>query len=146
MKHATLYALIVSLLAPVFFAVASIMVIGLGTEYEGTLFPVVSEARITSIEAYEGGSLITVEFEKRRDCKYLGISWYRGTIGGHFERVNLDLRPQGIEPDGSTRPTGLQRGGPWFVDIPLDEVTSNSFARIRHQCHPLYETTSIFYP
>jgi hypothetical protein len=148
MSHAKpyVYPLIVALLAPVLAVVAVISLTSIGSHYEGRIWPVIDHAQITGIEAVEGGSLVTFRFNKKRDCSYLGIEWYRGNEAGAFGRVFLDLRPQGVTPTGATRPQGVQTAGPWFIALPPGEVRDNSFAIIRYRCHPLYNTTSIFYP
>jgi hypothetical protein len=140
------YPIIVALLAPLLAVIIVISSIAIGQAYEGRIWPVITDVRITSIEAVEGGSLVTFEFDKVRGCSYVGMEWYRGEQATGFSRARLDLRPQGLVPTGASRPQGVQSAGPWFIGLPPDEVHNNSFALIHYRCHPLYDTTTLFYP
>ena len=118
--------------------------VAVGSAYEGRLFPVVAKLEIISIAQAEGDqSSIFVRFKKRRDCKYLGISWYNKT-GETLRRVTVDLKPN--RGSDATRPVGQHVAGPWVVDMPPENIRERSYVVLTHQCHPLYITTTIIYP
>lgn len=149
MSHRAAYWAIwaVKLMCAVVVVFAAIFTLfAVGPPLETRFWPVTSKLTIISLEAdADGNAIITAEFTKRRDCQYLGISWYRGRPDGYFERATIVLRKAGDE-SGSTRPPGTQRGGPWFIGIPVDEIRTNSFAQLAYRCHPLWVTTTDFYP
>lgn len=125
--------------------VAIPVIFSAGRAYEGDLLPVVGRLQIDRIERSPGGSLIWVRFNKLRDCEFVGLAWYHGERDGVFDRARIEFRQSG-DDSAATRVTGEQRAGPWFVSIPPDEIETNSFAYLRHRCHPLWETQTPFYP
>jgi hypothetical protein len=134
--YALLYAALTIAFIPAFVAI--------GARYEGRLFPVVAKLEIISIEKVDGDqSSVFVKFNKLRDCKYLGISWYNKS-GETLRRVAVNLNPE--QGSDSTRPVGQHISGPWTVDIPPEHIRKRSYVVLTHQCHPLYITTTIIYP
>lgn len=151
MSHRAVYwaGFVVKLLcAIVIFFAFLFTVFTLGPSVEARLFPVVSKLTIVSLTAdTDGNAVITAEFTKHRDCQYLGITWFHGKPDGYFSRATVILRPgSGTDDSGTTRPPGTQRSGPWVIGIPVDEIETNSFAMLSHQCHPFWVTTTDFYP
>lgn len=124
-----------------------VLIYMLGPALETRFFPVVGKLQILKVETTpEGHSKIYAAFEKRRNCKYLGISWYRGSRVMGFERVPLTLYRHPGDDGSPNRPIGFQKAGPWVVAIPPDEIRSNSFAELHHSCIPLWTTVTEFYP
>lgn len=119
-----------------------------GPAIETRWLPVVGKLDILRVDAMpDGQSEIYVRFDKLRNCKYLGMAWYRGDrTKPSFERVEFDtLLPKGERPN-PTRPIGEQVAGPWRIAMPPDELRGNSFVELRHECHQLWETRTEFYP
>jgi len=126
---------------------STVTIFSLGPYLETRFWPTVSKLHILSIEATgPAETTIRAEFTKLRNCEYVGISWYRGTPQGGFERVPVILLRQAGDTSSPNRPTGKQRAGPWIIGVPISEVPSNSFAQLVHRCHPFWPTTTDFYP
>jgi hypothetical protein len=115
---------------------------------EHAQFPVVGKMELLNIEAEEGNTtLVYVKFDKLRDCKYLGISWFRKLPGDVLERATIDIRPlTPLDRSDTNRPVGTQITGPWRIGIPADVIRSTSTVHLTHQCHPLYVTRTVIYP
>lgn len=118
-----------------------------GPDIETRFFPVVGKLVIERMDKVdEKTTTIDAYFNKLRNCDYLGIAWYRGQRDSGFERVPLILLRATGDDSSPNRPVGAQRSGPWVVTIPIDEVKTNSFVELKHQCHPFWVTTTEFYP
>lgn len=118
-----------------------------GPSVETRFFPVVSKLKITKILAEgESSSRIYAEFDKKRDCEYIGISWFHGHPAGDFERVPVSLLRREGDSSSPNRPLGLQKAGPWIVSVPPAELRKNSFARLTHRCHLFWVSTTDFWP
>lgn len=107
---------------------------------EGRLFPVVVGVQITQTEA--AGPISTRiwgEFEKVRDCTFLGIEFYLGDID-RSARAQLML-----EEGSKVRGNGFEDWGPWVVQLTESQLAENSYAIVRHRCHPFWETVTRFY-
>lgn len=120
----------------------------IGPHLEARYFPVASRLQITAMEdTGRGTTRVWASFTKLRDCEFLGLSWYRGSRAGGFERVHVALQPR---PDGDlsglTRPLGWQFAGPWEVGMPANEIPDGSFARLAHRCHIFWVSMTEFYP
>lgn len=108
--------------------------------------PVVSKLRIVSLEeTADGHSLLLAEFTKLRDCEYVGIAWFRRFDEG-FDRVPVELMRLPTDTSSPNRPLGTQRAGPCVIHLSPNELRTNSFAQLRHDCHGLWTTTTEFYP
>lgn len=119
----------------------------IGPNIETRYFPVLDKLQIVSIGSVSPTmSEIQVTFTKRRNCEYVGMSWYyRDPVTG-IERVALI---QGKAPGDETppnRPLGFQRAGPWKVGIAAGELKGKSFVQAFHFCHGLWTTRTEFYP
>lgn len=128
---------------------AYITVFNVGPYAETALWPVVKDFRVLAEHELADGrvSLDQVEFSKARNCEYIGISWYRGSRGGVFERVPVETRRRTGDDSSPNRPLGRQRTGPWIIALPsLEELKGNSFAELQHRCQPLWITTTRLYP
>ncbi|SCM80024.1 exported hypothetical protein [uncultured Pleomorphomonas sp.] len=122
-------------------------VFAVGPALETLYFPVVSKLWIEDIRpTADGRTEVRASFRKLRNCEYMGISWYAGTPATTFERVAIILLRDEKDTSGPTRPVGLQRAGPWIINLPPDGVKRNSFARLYHHCHPFWVTTTDFFP
>lgn len=112
---------------------------------EGQLLPVVDSTKLEGLRSDQNGVYFRTEFNKRRNCKYLGLVWYRVLAGGVNERVVVKFPRVAGDNSDSTRSTGRQRTGEWFLGMSEEEL-ANSWAEVRHQCHFLWPTTTRFYP
>ena len=106
--------------------------------------PVVTKMRIVDLTGDGARTFVSIEFQKLRDCEFVGIAWYVKTDGA-FERVPILLhQPRG---DGMyTRPVGVQRAGPWEVSLTPRQLIGFSFVKMYHRCHGLWTTETDFYP
>jgi hypothetical protein len=120
----------------------------IGPYVETHFFPVVGKLTIEKIVPTEDGqSEVYAIFEKKRNCEYIGIAWYRGNRDiGPFERVALVLMRADGDDSSPNRPVGFQRSGPRKVSVPTDEILNNSFVELFHKCHPFWTTRTEFYP
>lgn len=118
-----------------------------GPYVETKYFPVVSKLSIErSYQDSDGKSVVYAEFNKIRNCEYVGLSWYKGSRDSKFQSVRVVLgRAEGDE-SSQNRPQGRQSSGPWTISMPLEELKNNSFAQLSHRCHPFWITTTDFYP
>lgn len=144
-KPLFVHGAIIALLLPLALASILALVWTVGTTREGEWFPVTSRAALISAEPFDGGALVYFQFTKVRECEFIGLSWFKGQPDGVFDRVRINFNGDG-DDSGSTRPRGTQIAGPWFIDIPPNELQANSFAIVRHRCHPFWQTSTIFYP
>lgn len=125
---------------PIAFAALAIVIVHpLLPAIEGELFPVVSDATITHVEAQSNGTvLIHGEFEKFRNCAFLGLSWYLGTPQtGSIIPVEFS---KAIDRD-----EGPALFGPWRLLMRQDQL-GQSTAIVTHRCHPFWATETHFYP
>jgi len=115
---------------------------------ETRFYPPVGKITITSMaDNGDGTTTLYVEFDKFRDCEYIGMAWFRGTYGTEFQRVSMSVVPLAVNGTSiPTRPIGHHRAGPWIIGVPIDEIMNNSSAQIFHRCNPLWMTTSEFHP
>ena len=135
-----------------------------GRRYEGHLFPVIvpyiddagNELPIIVRQVPSGPDEeayvdVWVRFDKVRACDFLfdiestgsqrrqsSLSWY-SSVG---ERLPMDFEPQ--LDTHATRPVGEATAGPWRIyGI---RTTTDTGAIVKHSCHPLWYTTTRFYP
>jgi len=119
----------------------------LGPRLETEWWPVVGKLKINSMETPRPGwTLIRVNFEKLRDCEYVGLSWYVGQRPDNFERIAVSVQRDPEDTGSPNRPLGLQRAGPWLVAVDTKEFTRGTFAQLQHRCHPFWISTTDFYP
>lgn len=93
-------------------------------------FPVVSTISITSHKPYKGF------LDKVRNCTFVQ-SYAKVWTDGFFEikEIRYLETPQRIH----NRPLGLQKFGPWLIDIP-DDALRVSFV-FEHSCSPFWRHT-----
>ena len=119
----------------------------MGPYLETRFWPPVSKLNVLSLTPGDDNtSVLDAEFTKRRDCEYLGISWFKALPDGKFERVPVILLRKDGDTSSPNRPVGTQRAGPWIIGVPPAELRTSSFARLSHRCHPFWLTTTDFYP
>ncbi len=115
----------------------------LGPEIETRWFPVYSKFRILKIEpGPEGGSTVTVEFSKFRNCIPQGYAWYNGDFGNNYRQLEVTSRrpnPSPSLPIGRTHST-------LDVRITPDEFASGIWAETFSRCHPFWVTRSVVFP
>lgn len=108
-------------------------------------FPVVTNTEIHKIKEISNKEVeIWVTFDKRRNCEFLGLSWYIGDPNDGFSKTWLIFLDDGKDSE-PTRPAGKQIAGPWLIGISRDNLFLKSFALATHQCNPLWKTRTIFY-
>ena len=124
------------------FCVITLSVLGepLG-RVEGMIWPVVREARITHITEDGRDVVFSGVADKRRECSFLSISWYVHDDNGLMTKVDLDL-----EEAEKVRPAAGFQWGPWRARVSAEDLSKRSVAIVRHRCHPIFDTTSVFYP
>lgn len=142
------YVLIKTCLQVVSAIVLIFLVLTVGPKVEGRIFPVVGKLHITamSYDPIEKRTVLQVEFNKIRDCEYLGLAWFVRLSTDSFERVPVEIRRASTDKSSPNRPTGLQRSGPWLVNLDPETLKNRSFALLSHRCNPFWVTTTEFYP
>ena len=104
---------------------------------EGKLLPVTTRLNIVDSRVSNGMTTMYVEFTKRRDCRFLGLTWYQDET-----RLPVFFLDDGDDSDMS-RPPGDQIAGPWMVGT---EDISGTVVRVSHRCHPFWETHTVIFP
>lgn len=137
--------------AAIAFAATLYVIWLVGPSMETWLNPVIGKMRIVSVTWADRGmaSEVIVEFDKKRGCEFVGLVWYDGIPGAPQTRVQVQARPASgelVRPELLTRATGLQRAGPWHVEIPAGMLRARSAVVTFHHCHPFWLTTSVLYP
>ncbi|MCW4115662.1 hypothetical protein NPA31_011875 [Aurantimonas sp. MSK8Z-1] len=118
----------------------------LGPMVEARWFPVLGKLRIVQVDALSPRtSVVMTEFDKLRDCEYLGIAWYYNEASA-FERVSMVPIRDPDDTSAPNRPTGAQRAGPWRIAMSAEAVRGKSFVQAFHRCHPFWTTVTNFYP
>lgn len=146
-KVSPFISLIIKAVSGTVSAIAVILLLyGIGPTIETSYFPVVDRLNLLSVEEVVGDrARIFAEFNKLRDCEFIGIAWYKGKRDGNFERVPVTLMRMPGDNSSPTRPLGLQRSGPWVIGMTPDDLRNNSFADLFHKCHPFWTTRTEFY-
>ncbi len=133
--------------AAIIFAATLQTILIVGPWAETKFWPPVSKLQILTAHATDADETeIQAYFTKRRDCEYIGISWFRGAPDGQFERVPIVLLRSEGDTSSPNRPVGTQKAGPWIISLSSDDLTKRSFARLYHRCNPFWITTTDFYP
>jgi len=104
---------------------------------EGKLLPVTSKLHIEKVERQGDQSVIYVSFNKLRDCRFIGLTWYQGD-----RRLSIRFLDKGGDSDPS-RQVGPQLAGPWVIST---TSLAGSKVIVSHQCHPFWETRTIIFP
>lgn len=128
---------------------ALFVVFSVGPVVETRFFPVVSHARILDEQPTLGGdgTQLQVQFTRLRNCEYLGLAWYQRTSDGGDVRVPVQLgQPLSASSPGRLPIPATITSGPWVVPIPMASLHDGSYAVVFHRCHPLWLTTTEFYP
>ena len=116
--------------------------LAVGPTVEGTIYPVTTDTKIGHMvpAGKIATRILSGEFEKVRDCSFEDIEW-RYSVGGRdvVAQVNFE---EGVKVRGE----GLHTFGPWYVDIPMDQVKERSRVFAYHRCHWLWLTKTRFYP
>jgi len=97
---------------------------------ETAYFPVYSKFHVENATQTSDGVLATFSFEKLRECKPMGLSWYIGEVGPSTA-VNVSA-PDGVR---TPRPVGPGFSSPYLIEgITLDDLDNNVIAQLRNQC------------
>lgn len=123
-----------------------IFIMNVGPTLETRYFPVVGKLQILKTE-WRGPEVtrIWAAFTKIRNCKYIGIAWYKRE-GLTFTRIPVIVLREIGDESSPNRPVGSQKAGPWDVFISTHQLRTESFAELSHRCHPLWTTTTEFFP
>lgn len=125
-------------------------VLTVGPYLETRFFPVLDKLVIDEVtEISPDMTAVRVHFNKRRNCDFLGITWYRGNRNGTtdgFYRVELVLLRDPNDTSSPNRPIGYQKAGPWQVAMPAKSIRTESFVDMYHSCNPFWTTRTEFYP
>lgn len=137
LRYRVIFELLTMFLAIIVFLVMSVVLSPTFKWMEGRFFPVVANFEIVSSETTNDGVFMYVNFDKVRDCDFIGINWYEGP-----DRLLLRfLEDEGQAP--LSRPVGLQVAGPWLLGASTLEGTR---ATVLHKCHVLWSTETRMYP
>jgi hypothetical protein len=109
---------------------------------EAKLFPVVDDINISEIDAMKDGLLVSVKFDKVRDCKFLNVTWY-DSLGNRVQIVFDPLDREGYIPYNRLVKDD-QEAGPWLLLGLYSLEGSKSITS--HDCHPLYNSKTEFFP
>lgn len=114
-----------------------------GPRLEGTFYPVVVRTQITRVEETADGlaSDLWGRARKLRDCTFMGLEWYYTTSDGRSTLVPMDVRES-----SKVREPGWMSFGPWRVTLSREQVRENSYALVKHRCHPIWLTETHFWP
>lgn len=108
---------------------------------EGYLYPVTGQAAFTRVEDVRPGyTIIEGQLEKRRPCDFDAIAVYLGSITGGGARARITFLES-----AKTRPTGSFEFGPWEVQLTSEQLLTNSYAVVTHQCHALWPTRTVIW-
>ncbi len=111
-----------------------------GGKIEGSLAPVVTRADISRMKPVGPvATRIWGRFDKLRDCPFESLAFYLGDTESSSRADML------FEEVASVRRTGDENFGPWLVQLTPDQLNGRSFAVVKHQCHPLWLTETVFY-
>lgn len=117
-----------------------------GPAAESKYWPVVGKLSLLNVRAQGDQSLVSVRFQKFRNCEYLGIAWHRLYPNGDIERVPVVLMRKSGDVSGPNRPVGVSIAGPWIVSMPVVQLRGQSIVEVFHRCHPFWTTRTPFYP
>ncbi len=116
-----------------------------GPTVEGRIFPVVVSTkltRVTAVEKHPDRAIVYGSSRKiRGSCVYKDIEWYYGRPNEAHVLVPVDI----VEP-AKLRADGRFTFGPWEVHLSPGLIKSNSYAIVRHSCHPFWDTYTWFWP
>jgi hypothetical protein len=117
---------------------------GYAPTIEGKLFPVTINTEIEEIRpTTDGNSLVRLTFENVRDCRYLNLDWFKKDDDGRFRSIYVNFLK---DANTGSRGMGLHRTQTWYVEMPSDIVADYSLVRVRHQCHPFWDTSTQIIP
>ena len=112
--------------------------------YEGEYFPVTGNVTLQILAEDDKGVYVRANFDKIRNCEFIGLNWFRFSPKGALIRVPLKFLDDGEGPVIS-RPVGKQEGVRWFIGVTGAELPV-TLAEAKHRCHPLWQTTTQFWP
>lgn len=103
--------------------------------------PVVVHFKITSMRPVDGGTIISAEADKIRDCSWTNTLWYYGTRSG----LNVPLPEMRHLDAPEVKGVGHLKWKEIFIPLPPDKV-KDTFSDAYHVCWPWnYLTKSEMY-
>ena len=121
-----------------------------GPRVETLMFPVVTDFKIEHIKKLRDGSteISGIMLKQRGECEPVP-----GSLTAFTEYfVNDDDHPSKevhirLEPldKWNSRPQGSQYWGPWLLTPPVPPLGPLLVIRIKHRCHPFWDTDTVLY-
>lgn len=138
MKPSSIYFRIGVKVVPFFVAV---LLLVLTKGFEFYFMPVVKDFHLTQIRRDGGYIIMSGYMRKVRDCQFVGVSAAGVTDGG---KVSLPMKFMNSESanDNDTRPTGMQKWGPWRIVIPTSPNVLSVELDSVHSCHIAWPSTT----
>lgn len=127
-----------------FFAVMGVMLYAFAVTFagrlEGRLWPVVDNVEVTRVMGMgETATRFWGSFDKVRECQFDSLEFY---LGGDGNGPRADFI---FEEAASERRQGAENFGPWLVQLTPDQLQNRSFSIVKHKCHPLWLTETVFH-
>ena len=120
--------------------VTAMFVNAVGGRVEGHLFPVVSHAEISDLQAVgETRSRVWGHASRLRQCSFDHLVWF---LGDENDNARADVV---FEEGTKARGQGAFSFGPWLVQLRPQQLRDRSFAVVYHRCHPFWLTETRFY-
>jgi len=102
---------------------------------------------IVSAEQQGEDVYLMAELTKLRPCEYIGVSWYKVDSFGTKNQIRVTSMRDPDDISSPTRPVGRQTIGPWlFKGLVVEDLQQNIYAELTHRCHPMWLTTTNFWP
>jgi len=113
-----------------------------GPVLEGKYFPVTRGTVIERRVPFSSDSTLVrgYSYKVRPNCSYVKLEWWYGDPNG-----NKVLVPMTMHEATKLRAGGKFLWGDWELKLNPLQVKNFSHAYVYHSCHPLWETTTLFY-
>lgn len=105
-------------------------------------FPVYSTFKLVKIEPRIGGSTVTIQGVKLRDCVPQGYAWYAGDFGNNERELGVRSKRGNTAP--SLKPGRFE--AQFEIDITPMEIMAGITAETLSRCHPFWLTRTAVYP
>jgi hypothetical protein len=126
-------------------AVLTALLVNLLTYYgpivEGNMWPVAEATHVEIMQSGKEELIVQGTMNKYRDCELLSTSAYITDAAGQRVLAQIQTAKTTI-----LRPvTSGQPFGPWYVSVPVWYKSAELSTITRHQCHPLWQTRSVYF-